>query len=575
MVRKRTGQRPAELLIVQRNGGSTATLDLLTVRRDGSAELDKRYGGAASLRPRGLRMHHPRAHVRNVSRRAGSTSGKSSVLPSIDGNSQKAVSRMTHHDPRRWWALAALALGVLTVALDSTIVNVALPTLGVELDASTSELQWIANAFNLVFAAALLPAGMLGDRFGRKRLLLGALALFGLASLACALASTAGQLIAARALLGLGGAAMLPLSMAVLPVLFSERERPKAISAWVGATAVALPLGPILGGVLLDSFAWGSIFLINVPIVLGALVAIALLVPESRATVAPRIDLMGIVLSSVGLALLTFGAIEAGERGWGDAAVLGEIGAGAALLAAFALTQVRLDRRPDGHPMVELALLRAPGFLWATVLATFVSFAFFGLLFVAPQYFAVVLGADALGTGLRLLPVIGGLVVGARLGGRLLERLGAKQVIAIGFALMAGGLAAGATTGLGSGYGFAAAWIAVVGLGVGFALPTAMDAALGELSPDRGGVGSALIQACRQVGGTIGVALLGTVLAAHYAGRGDTAGAFVDGMDALLWVSAALAAAGVGLTLRFMPRGAPRADAAPVGGGQLAHGAAA
>lgn len=481
---------------------------------------------------------------------------------------------MDHADPRRWWALAALALGVLTVALDSTIVNVALPTLAVELDASTSELQWIANAFNLVFAAALLPAGLLGDRFGRRRLLLGALALFGVASLACALASTAGQLIAARALLGLGGAALMPLSMAVLPLLFSERERPKAISTWVAATAIALPLGPILGGVLLDRFAWGSIFLINVPIVLGALVAVALLVPESRGARAPRLDLAGIVLSSAGLALLTYGAISAGERGWGGAAVLGEIAAGIALLLLFARTQVLLERRPDRQPLVDLTLLRSPAYLWATVLATIVSFAMFGLLFVAPQYFALVEGADALGTGLRLLPVIGGLVVGARVSERLLPRIGAKAAISFGFLLMTAGLAAGATTSLGDGYGVAAAWIGVVGLGIGFALPTAMDAALGELSADRGGVGSALIQACRQVGGTIGVALLGTVLASRYDGPGDTPAAFLHGMDALLWVSAGAAALGLVLALLMMPRGV-RGDAAPADAAQSTHGVAA
>ncbi|MDW5593778.1 MFS transporter [Conexibacter stalactiti] len=477
---------------------------------------------------------------------------------------------MKQDDPRRWWALAALALGVLTVALDSTIVNVALPTLARELDASTSELQWIANAFNLVFAAALMPAGMLGDRFGRKRLLLGALALFGLASLACALATTAGQLIAARALLGLGGAALMPLSMAVLPQLFSERERPKAISTWVAATAIALPLGPILGGVLLDSFAWGSIFLINVPVVLGALVAIVLFVPESHGDRGARIDVAGIVLSAAGLALLTYGAIEAGERGWGDGAVLAELLGGAALLALFAGWQRRLERQPGGHPLVDLALLRSPRYLWSTVLATLVSFALFGLLFVTPQYFAIVEDSDALGTGLRLLPVIGGLMVGSRLSGRLLRRVGAKLMIAAGFALMGGGFVAGATTSIESGYGFAAAWIAIVGLGLGCALPTAMDAALGELSSERAGAGSALIQAARQVGGTLGVALLGTVLASRYGGIGDGPAAFVEGMQTLLWISAGVAAAGLVLALAAMPRGAPSGEPA-----QSAHGAPA
>ncbi|MDO8189384.1 MFS transporter [Conexibacter sp. JD483] len=469
---------------------------------------------------------------------------------------------MMHDDPRRWWALAALALGVLVVGLDATIVNVALPTLADELDASTSQLQWIANAYNLVFAAALLPAGLLGDRFGRKRLLLASLALFGVASLGCALASNSGQLIAARALLGLGGAGAMPLSMAVLPGLFGERERAKAVSAWVGATALALPLGPILGGLLLDRFAWGSIFLINVPVVIAGLVAIVLLVPESRASVAPRIDLRGIALSATGLALLTFGAIEAGERGWGDAAVLAELGGAVALLALFGWMQVRLARTPGGHPLIDLALLQRPRYVWATLLATVVSFAVFGLLFVAPQYFAIVEGSDALGTGLKLLPLIGGLVVGSRAGERLLERLGTKAVLGLGFALMAGGLAAGATTDLGSGYGFAAVWIAVVGAGFGLALPTAMHTALGELSAERAGSGSALIQAVRQVGGTLGVALLGTILAAQYAGPGDSRQAFLDGMDTLLLVSAAAAAVALLLTLVALPRGAPAAEAA-------------
>ena len=242
--------------------------------------------------------------------------------------------------------------------------------------------------------------------------------------------------------------------------------------------------------------------------------------------------------------------------------MLGTLGAGAALLAVFAFTQLRLERRPDGQPLVELALLRNPTYLWATVLATVVSFAMFGLLFVAPQFFALVEGADALGTGLRLLPVIGGLIVGARVSERLLERIGAKNAIAIGFVLMTSGLALGANTSLDSGYGFAALWIALVGLGIGFALPTAMDAALGELSPDRAGVGSALVQACRQVGGTIGVALLGTLLASRYSGRGDTAAAFVDGMDVLLWVAAGVAAVGLVLALALMPRGVAPAERA-------------
>jgi DHA2 family multidrug resistance protein-like MFS transporter len=465
---------------------------------------------------------------------------------------------------RRWWALGALALCLLTVGLDATVVNIALPTLARELDASSGQLQWFADAYNLVFAAALLPAGLLGDRFGRKRLLLAALVLFGVASLGCAFASSAGELIAARAVLGLGGACLMPLSMAILPVLFSPEERPKAIGIWVAANSIAFPIGPVVGGLLLDSFWWGSVFLINVPVVIAALVAVSRLVPESRSSAQPRIDVAGVLASSAGLALLTYGAIEAGERGWGDARSLATMAAGVLVLAGFALAQVR---RPG---LVDLALFRSRSFTWGTVLGTLVTFALFGVLFAVPQFFHVVQGTDALGGGLRLLPVIGGLLVGARVGALVAARAGAKATVAIGFALLAAGLLTGAATAVDTGYGFAALWIAVVGVGTGFALPTAMDAALGALTAERSGVGSALIQACRQVGGTIGVAILGTVLAAGYrselpAGAPESpAGvaaptdavraAFVHGMDAMLLVCGGIAVLGILVALAFLPR---------------------
>jgi MFS transporter, DHA2 family, multidrug resistance protein len=465
---------------------------------------------------------------------------------------------------RRWWALLALALCLLTVGLDTTVVNIALPTLARELDASSGQLQWFADAYNLVFAAALLPAGLLGDRFGRKRVLLIALALFGVASVACAFAPTAGALIASRAVLGLGGACLMPLSMAVLPVLFTPEERPRAIGVWVAANSIAFPIGPIVGGVLLDSFWWGSVFLINVPVVLAALVAVAKLVPESHGARQP-LDGAGIALSSAGLALLTYGAIEAGERGWGDARSLLTIAAGVLVLAVFARTQARGE-----HPLVDLALFRSRAFTWGTVLATLVSFALFGILYAVPQFFSVVHGTDALGGGLRILPVIGGLLVGARAGGRLAATAGARATVALGFGALAAGMFLGATTQSSSGYGFAAIWITLAGVGTGLSLPTLMDAAIGALSPDRGGVGSAVIQACRQVGGTIGVALLGTVLNAAYRaqapdGAPDTPAAlthasaaikdaFVDGMDAMLAVCGGVALLGIAIAVAFLPR---------------------
>src|SRR5262245_32821229 len=226
------------------------------------------------------------------------------------------MSTATDIGRRKWWALGALALALMTVGLDLTILNVALPTLATELHASTSQLQWFADAYNLVLAAMLLPAGLLGDRFGRKRMLMLALGLFGAASLACSLAATPGQLIAGRAVLGLGAAFLMPLSMSVLTVLFTDEERPKAITAWVTANSLGIPLGPVVGGWLLDHYHWGAVFLINVPVAVVGFIAIAFLLPESRNPQRPRIDLIGVIASSVGLVALTYGVIEAGENGW-------------------------------------------------------------------------------------------------------------------------------------------------------------------------------------------------------------------------------------------------------------------
>ncbi|BCB77047.1 DHA2 family efflux MFS transporter permease subunit [Phytohabitans flavus] len=481
----------------------------------------------------------------------------------------------------RWWALIALALATLAIGLDATVLSVALPTLARDLDASTGDLQWFTNAYLLVMAAALLPAGMLGDRFGRKRMLLGALVLFGVASLTCAYATSTGQLIAARALLGLGAAVLTPLTAAVLTVIFTPEERPRALTIWVTANALGIPLGPLVGGWLLDNFWWGSVFLINLPLVAVALLAVGALVPESRGDERRRFDLTGVVLSTVGLVALTYGVIEAGERGWGDARALVTMVAGAVVLVAFAAWQRRAR-----EPLVDLDLFRSRGFTWGAILATVATFTMFGLLFTLPQFFGAVYGTDAFGTGLRLLPVIGGLMVGARVAGRLAERIGAKVVVAAGLALMAAALGFGATTSVDTGYGYVAAWVCAAGLGLGFAMPPAMNAALGALDTRRSGVGSGLIQAMRQVGSAIGVAVLGTVLNAAYrdglpadatdavrnsaSGGVEVAGqlgstqlldsvrtAFVQGMDSTLALSAVLAAAGAVLALVFLPARPP------------------
>jgi len=485
---------------------------------------------------------------------------------------------------RRWLALGALAIAMLTIGLDVTVLTVALPTLAHDLGASSSQLQWFTTAYTLVLAGAMLPAGALGDRYGRRKLLLGALVLFGAASLACSYASTSGQLVAGRAVLGLAAATMMPLSMAVLPVLFPDSgERAKALTIWVTATAIGLPLGPILGGWLLDNFWWGSIFLINVPLVIVGAIAVAVLVPESRASDLHRPDYLGGLLASIGLLGLTYGFIEAGESGWDAPTVWPAI---ATCVAAF-LGCAWWERRAP-HPMIDLSLLGNPGFRWGTVFTTLVNFAMFGLFFTVPQYFQAVLGVDALGSGLRLLPMIGGLLVGTRIADPLLRRAGTRPVVVIGFVLLAGGLGLGASTSVDSAYWFVALWIALVGAGMGFVLPAAMGMALDALSAERSGAGSALIQALRQAGGTIGVAVLGTVLATRYqTGLGgldvepirdgvaagvavarasgipamleQVLASFLSGMGLMLWVCAAICVVAIALAVWFTPRGTAKA----------------
>ena len=527
---------------------------------------------------------------------------------------------MVDNSARKWWALVAIAASVLVVGLDLTVLNLALPTISNDLHASTSDLQWVSDAYSLVLAAAMLPAGLLGDRYGRKKVLLTALVLFGASSAMCAYASGTGELIAARAVLGIGAAAIFPLSFSVIPVLFAPEERQKAIALMASATFISFPIGPIVGGYLLDNFWWGSVFLINVPVVVLALIAVAFLLPESRSERRPSVDVIGVLLSSAGLAGLTYGFIRAGQKSWTDPIALATIAAGIVVLAILVAWERWLTRRyadgaageggedgtPRGggfrgiRPLIELKLFRSAGFTWGTALATLVSFAMFGIFFAMPLYFQEVRGVNAMGSGLRLLPMIGGMVIGmiggTRLasprkgadGASLAPRVNVKVLVTVGFTLMAAMLGVGASTTISSGTGFAAIWFAGFGLGLGLAMPQTMNAALSALSAETSGSGSALITTLRQVGATIGVAVLGTVLdsvyrshlavthlpaaaaaaakssvvegvgIAHRLGSaallGSARSAFVTGLDAMLWACGGIALLSAILAVIFLPR---------------------
>jgi DHA2 family multidrug resistance protein-like MFS transporter len=270
---------------------------------------------------------------------------------------------------RRWWALGAVSLAVVAVGLDGTVLSVALPTLARALHASESDLQWFSSGYFLVLAAAMLPAGLLGDRYGRKKVMLFSLALFGVGSLACAYSTSVAEFMAARVLLGLAGAGVVVMAIAALTVLFSKEERPKAVGVWAAANFLALPLGPIVGGWLLTHYWWGWVFLLNVPVALVGLTAVAVLMPGSRAAERPGLDPAGVAASAAGLVALTYGLIRAGQHGWGNVGALLLMFAGIVALVGFYTWERRLSRQPSGQPLLDLSLFGSPSFTWGVILA--------------------------------------------------------------------------------------------------------------------------------------------------------------------------------------------------------------
>ncbi|MFG2797671.1 MFS transporter [Streptomyces pseudovenezuelae] len=422
-------------------------------------------------------------------------------------------------DPRRWWALAALVASMLTLGFDLTILNVALPTMAADLDAGTGAQQWMADAYVVVFAALMLPAGLLGDRFGRRRMLITGLAVFLAGSLVGALADDVNAVIAARAVMGVGGALVTPLALSVLPTLFAPDERTKAVGIVSAASALGLPLGPIIGGWLLNHFWWGSVFLVNVPMAAIGIAACVFLLPETRDPSSPRVDALSTALTVTGLGALVYAIIEAPTRGWGDPLVLGMLAGSVVLIAGLVLRERRIER-----PMLDMTLLTHRGFLFNTIAATLVNFILTGLLFVLPPFLQAVLGHDALGTGVRLLPMMGGLLLASRLAPKVVTRFGARATVSAGLVVLAFSGLLGSRTTVDSGYGFVALWLSLTGFGFGLSLIPAMNGGLSALPRDRAGSGSGLLMTMRQVGGAIGIALLGSLLAGTFRDRLDVTG---------------------------------------------------
>ena len=418
-------------------------------------------------------------------------------------------------NPRRWQILAVLCVSLFVIVMDNTIVNVALPTLARELDAGTSSLQWIVDAYTLVFAGLLLAAGGLGDRFGRKGALLAGLLLFGAFSAAGAFALNSGQLIAARGLMGVGAALIFPTTLAIVVNVFTDpRERAAAIGIWTAIAGVGVALGPISGGWLLEHFSWGSVFLVNVPVTLAGVVGTLVLVPRSRDPRAPRLDLPGLALSIAGVTLLVWSLIEAPSHGWISATTIGGIAGAATLLGIFAWWERRVPA-----PLLDVNLFRNMRFTAASLAITLGFFALFGFIFLVTQYLQLVKGYSALQAGVRTLPFALAMVVAAVSSPKVVQRIGTKLVVATGLALMAGGFAIAATNDASTPYSVIATAMILMGFGLGSAAAPATESILASVPREKAGVGSAVNDTTREIGGTLGVAVLGSIMASVYGGQ--------------------------------------------------------
>lgn len=412
---------------------------------------------------------------------------------------------------RRWWILGVLCLSLLIIVMDNTILNVALPTLVRKLKASESQLQWMVDAYTLLFAGLLLTMGNLGDKFGRRTTLAAGLGVFAVGSALSSFAGSPSQLIATRSLMGVGAALIMPATLSILTNVFPPEERARAIGIWAGISGVAIALGPVIGGFLLVHYWWGSIFLINVPVCIFALIVGRLIVPNSRDLDARALDPVGAALSVVGLVSLVYGIIEAPGKGWTSGTIVGSLAVAVVVLTTFVLWELRSD-----HPMLNVQFFKNPRFTAANMSITLVFFALFGSVFFLTQYLQFVLGYTALQAGLRLTPMALVLMVMAPVAGQLVARVGTKALVAVGMAIGAGGLWYLAQTTPASGYWHVLGGLVILAVGLSMSMVPATESIMGSLPPGQAGVGSAMNDTTREIGGALGVAILGSVLASHY-----------------------------------------------------------
>jgi EmrB/QacA subfamily drug resistance transporter len=414
---------------------------------------------------------------------------------------------------RRLLVLATVCLAAFAINLDTTIVNVALPDLGRQLGATTRDLQWIVDGYNLAFAAFVLTAGSLGDRFGRRPTLLIGLGAFAVSSAVGAAMESASALVAVRFVMGASAAVIFPTTLSIITNAFPDRrERAKAIGVWGAVTGLGVAVGPVTGGVLLAHFGWPSVFIALVPVALVALAATWVLVPESSDPAEARLDLPGLVLSSGAIGLLVYTIIEAPGRGWSSVATIAGF-AGAALLAALF---VAVERRRE-RPMIDVSLFRTPAFSAASASVTIAFFALFGFIFLVTQYFQFMRGYGTLSTGVRILPVAMTIAIGSVSGVILAGRIGTRAVVTTGLLLLGSSFGWIAMSATFVSYPHIVGQMVLMGLGLGLTTAPATESILSVLPPAKAGVGSAVNDATREAGGTLGVAVLGSIFTSLYA----------------------------------------------------------
>ena len=494
---------------------------------------------------------------------------------------------------RRWKTLGVLSLSLVIIGLDNTILNVALPTLQHEFDASPSKLQWMVDSYLLVFAGLLLVFGVLGDRFGRKRALQAGISIFGLASLGALVANSADQVIVVRAAMGVGAALIMPATLSIIANVFTGKERGKAIAIWAALAAIGIGLGPLTGGLLLEYFDWSSVFMVNVPFAIAALLLGIRYVPESRDPRPGSFDLPGAVLSTAGFSLLVYAIIEAPGQGWTSGPIVGLLAASVLLLGAFLWWERRID-----EPMLDLGFFRSTGFSVGTAAVSVAFFGLLGAIFALTQYLQFVHGYSAIEAGAIMSPLALGLMMGAGSSSKAAERLGVSKVVGVGLLGLAVMLALTSLWGPKTGAVMLALWFFGLALAMGWVMAPATSAVVGAVPAAKSGIASATNTVARMVSGALGVAVIGSLVSSLYssdmdgslpglpaqaqAGAEESVGAasviaaqlpgetassllatsgdaFTQAMGVGLLVAAALAAGAALVAFRFLPSREPAA----------------